>query len=893
MSTLAQDHRLPTNVTPNHYDLHIFTDSENSTFGGIVQIDLRVHKDTSKIVLNTLDLQLKEITIHSRELNEVLKASDRVFDRITQRGTFTFPKILPAGSHARLVISFEGGLTGNLSGYYISTGGKDGEIVYSLTQFQPTSARKAFPCWDEPALKATFAITMISLAGGVNLSNMPARSEHSYSPDLFEKDSWITTKLASVPDPSNWKITRFETTPPISTYLVAYANGAFEYLESTYKSPLSGVIRPLRIYATEDNISQGQYALDIMQKIMPLYEEIFDLEYPLPKLDILVSADFDLGGMENWGLIVGRTQCFLHDPESDDLHNNQYVASMVSHEVGHMWFGDITTMEWWDNLYLNEGFATLVGEKIILDRLFPEWQLDAFFLGANFYQARSLDARLSSHPIEVECPDANKIIQIFDSLSYSKAASVLRMLANYVGEDKFLEGVSLYLKKHKYKNTVTQDLWEGIQTATNQDIPGVMDNWVKKMGYPVITVTEKEGGIHLRQDRFLETGPAELKDNETIWTIPLNLLTEEVDGAVRIDSEILLAEREKFVPLDIGKVFKLNAAVTGFYVVQYSAERLVKLGQQAASSDSPFSLQDRIGLVRDAFALCTAGYSSVSSALGLVDALRSTHEYLVWDAIANSLSFVAWTWWEYDDVVGPLNVFRRSLFAPIAKRLGFEKAPYESSEQQQLRTKAIEQAANAGDPWVIEEFKSRFAHFVQTGDDSKIPSSLTSIAYRIGVQEGGAAEWEFVKGLAVSHKTPAQGLAAMIAMGYSRDLTHAAATFRYVLEEAREQDVLYYLRGLQRNVVTRRFLAETVFEHFDEVEKRYAGTFVFNNWLDVAFGGLSSDEDYQRISAFFQDKDTATYELALRQTLDTIHSRAQWIKRSTEELTHWLKEHSA
>ncbi|KAI0633686.1 peptidase family M1-domain-containing protein [Trametes polyzona] len=500
MSNTTKDYRLPTDVTPKHYDLTVWTDLVQSKFEGTVQAILNIAKQTSKIALNTLDLDLTDVVIYPDATNVQggLRAMDTHLDRVSQRGTFTFPSPLTAGTEARLSIAFSGKLTSNLSGYYRSAGGADGKTVYSLTQFQPTSARKAFPCWDEPALKATFSITMASRVGsGVNLSNMPAISEQIYSPDAMEANSWLSKKLGAVDNPRDWKITRFETTPPISTYLVAYANGPFEYLEAAYNSPLSGMTRPLRIYATADLIAQGQYALDIMQKIMPVYEELFDLEYPLPKLDILVSSDLDLGGMENWGLITGRTAGFLLDPNTNNPHVKHSVASMVSHEVAHMWFGDITTMKWWDNLYLNEGFATLVGEKIILDRLyfvpetdlilekahrcdriFPEWQLDATFLGDNLYPALTLDAKLSSHPIEVECPDANKIIQanfrqplvlqsgfgqvlnLFSITLYGSLmrSVVLRMLVAYIGEGQFLRGVSIYLKKHKYKNTVTKDL---------------------------------------------------------------------------------------------------------------------------------------------------------------------------------------------------------------------------------------------------------------------------------------------------------------------------------------------------------------------------------------------------------------------------------------------------
>ncbi|KAI0806986.1 peptidase family M1-domain-containing protein [Fomes fomentarius] len=893
-ATTTQDYRLPTDVKPTHYDLTVWTDLENNKFEGVVHVDLHVNKETSKLVLNTASLELGDVSLQSgTDAQDVQTASAREFDDANERGIFSFGKALPAGSKARISVSFKGELTGDMLGYYRSTGGEDGGIKYTLTQFEPTAARRAFPCWDEPLLKATVAVTLVSRVNSVNLSNMPAISEEVYRPENVDKDSWLAKKMASLADAGQWKVTKFKTTPPVSTYLIAYANGPFEYLESSYKSPLSGKVRPLRIYATADIISQAQFALDIKRKVLPLYEEVFDIEYPLPKLDTLVASDFDSGAMENWGLITGRTSAFLLDPKSADLRSKQNVATTQSHEVAHMWFGNITTMEWWDNLYLNEGFATLMGEKIILvsvDKVFPEWKLDSEFLTTHFFQARALDAKLSSHPIEVDCPDANMINQIFDHLSYAKAGSVLRMLASYVGEDRFLKGVSIYLKKHTYKNSVTKDLWEGIQAATGLDIPKMMDNWVKKMGYPVVTVTEKDGGIYVRQDRFLETGPADPKDNETIWTIPLNLLSVSDEGKAVLNKDLLLDEREKFISLDTTKPFKLNADTTGFYATRYSAERLAKLGQQVAAKDSPFSLADRMGLVGDALALSKAGYTPVSSALELISTLKDEKEYLVWGTISSNLSTIVSTWWENPQVIDKLDAFRRELFVPLVKQYGFEYSESDSYDVQQLRTTAIEAAASAGDKWVVDELKSRFDHFLKTGDESKIPSDLRQIAFTIGVREGGRPEWEAVRRIAAKPDNPGQGIAAMRAMGFSKDQKIGEETFDFILNQARDQDTFYYARGLQANVKTRHFLAEKFMEHFTEFEKRYAGNFGLIRWTEISFGALSSDEDYKKVSAFFKGKDTSKFDMALKQTLDTIHSRAAWVKRSTDELNKWLEQ---
>ncbi|KAH9923984.1 leucyl aminopeptidase [Epithele typhae] len=883
----AAEHRLPTDVVPSHYDLTVWTDLENLRFEGIVHATLLVKKETSSIVLNTTKLEIGDVyisTLTDSGLGDRQVAQSRSFDDKLERGIFTFASPFPQGSRVRMTLTFKDDLSGDMLGYYLSRGGADGKTVYALTQFQPTAARRSFPCWDEPLLKATVSATLVSRVGTVNLNNMPAVSEARF-PEANITEPWIEKKLKSLADPDEWKVTKFETTPPISTYIIAYANGPFDHLESSYTSPLTGNTRPLRFYATSDNIGQAQFGLDITRTVVPLYEQMFGIEYPLPKLDTLVASDFDMGAMENWGLITGRTSGYLRDPNSSDVRSKVRVAGMQSHEIAHMWFGNITTMEWWDNLYLNEGFATFG---------LPGVEARLCLLDEQLLPSRELDAKLSSHPVEVDCPDANMINQIFDRLSYAKAASILRMLCKHVGEDLFIKGVSIYLKKHMYANSVTRDLWEGIQESTNIDIPKMMDNWVKKMGYPVITVTEENGGIRVRQDRFLETGPASPEHNDTIWTVPLNLLTVSGNNEVEIE-RMLLEGREKYIALDTSKAFKLNADMTGFYVTAYSEGRLTKLGEQMASKASPFSLSDKIGVVCDALALAKAGYSSLGGSLSVIVGLRNEKEYLIWNAVSLSLSEIVSTWWEHPKIVEKLDALRLELFVPIVRELGFDGSDEDSYDVRQLRTIAIEQAAAAGDPSVTAELKKRFAHFLETGDDSQISSDLLAVTFATAVKEGGQAEWDVVRNICGKARTPAHGTAAMRALGATQDMARATATFEYLMTEARNQDVIYYVWGLLINRRTRRFQAESFKAHYPEAsqicfEKRFAGNFqTFIGLFEAVFDGLSSERDYEETAAFFKDKDTAKFDMSLNQTLDAIRSRGAWVERSTKELEAWLE----
>ncbi|KIM80851.1 hypothetical protein PILCRDRAFT_9278 [Piloderma croceum F 1598] len=897
-----ESYRLPLEIKPIHYDMTVRTDLEKLNFDGFVKIDLQIKKETSTVIFNVADLELSNISLYSEALGIQQVPAALTFDKEQERAVVHFANSLPATSKARLQVGFQGKLTSSMQGYYKSSWENEGKTKdYALTQFEATAARRAFPCWDEPLLKATFAITMISRADTVNLSNMPVSSEKEYDPEstehsdvssLTHRFSTLTAQDKSFSD--RWKITQFETTPPMSSYIVAFANGHFEHLESSYTSPLSGKIRPLRIYATSDVIHQAQFALDVKAKVLPLYEKIFDIEYPLPKLDTLIAHDFDAGAMENWGLITGRTSAFLLDPKRVDMQAKQRVVVFQSHEVAHMWFGNITTMEWWSYLYLNEGFATMIGEVIVADKIHPEWKVDASFITEFLNAALRLDAKLSSHPVEVECSDANMINQaspvlIFDNLSYNKAASVLRMLSAYVGEERFLKGVSIYLKKHLYGNSVTSDLWEGIGEATGIDIPKIMENWITKIGFPVLTVTESKAGIQVRQDRFLESGPADPKENETIWTVPLNVLSVDGNEKVSVDTSVVLDTREKTLAIDPSKPFKLNAGTSGVYRVLYTPERLARIATEAAKSDAVFSLKDRIGLVHDAFALSRAGFAQVSSALTFVDIIKDEKEFLVWDCVAENLSTLVSVWWEQPRLAASLNTFRRALFNPLVVRLGYEYSETDSADTTLLRTRAIQQAAMAEDQDVLKELKSRFDHYMQTGDISKIPADLQKITFLSAVKHGGREEYEFVKQICEKPPNPSAGLSAITAMGNTLDAKLIDETLEYIMTKARDQDLPYFFSGLSQNK-DHRIVGKFFKHNYDDIYKRLEGNFMLKDLVKYSFTNLSGEADYQDTVEFFKDKETSKYNQSLAQALETIKAKEGWVERSTNEMGEWLGE---
>ncbi|EPQ29163.1 uncharacterized protein PFL1_03450 [Pseudozyma flocculosa PF-1] len=695
-----------------------------------------------------------------------------------------------------------------------------------------------------------------------------------------------------------WTLTEFATTPKVSTYLVAWANGPFVSIESSYTSPLTGKVIPMKVYTTPEYIHQAQYALDVKVKVLPEYERVFDVAYPLPKLDTLVASDFDAGAMENWGLITGRTSVYLYDPEKSGLQGQKRTAGVQSHEVAHQWFGNIATLNWWDNLWLNEAFATLMGEVVILDRCFPEWESASEFINMHLDRALDLDGKRSSHPIEVPLQGENvedAINQVFDAISYSKGASVLRMLSNMIGEDVFLKGVSIYLKKHLYSNAVTKDLWDGISESSGKDIASIMANWILKQGFPVLSVTEEGDSLKIKQNRFLSTGDPSADEDQTLWYVPLMLKKVGADGKVTTDRELYLkSEREVTVPLQDAQNanYKLNAETVGVYRVAYSPERLAKLGAEAAKRDGAFSLEDRVGLVGDAFTLAKAGYGKTSGGLSLAKALREDPSYLVNAAVSGHLASLASVWWEQDQAVrDAIDRFRVDIFGPTAKRLGFEFGKDDSPDLKQLRAVAISVAASAGDEWTLSEVKKRFGALMANGDDSQIHPDLLRTVFAQAVKHGGEKEYETVLGVYRKPETPSHKIAAMFALCFTQDEALLKRTIEFPFSgEVKEQDFMYFFSALSANPKGRRAMWESTKAKYDELSRRFAGNFSLSRLIESSFNALSTNEDADDVERFFKGKDVSKFSMGLSQGLDAVRANARWVQRDAEDVKAWLRD---
>ena len=443
-----------------------------------------------------------------------------------------------------------------------------------------------------------------------------------------------------------------------------------------------------------------------------------------------------------------------------------------------------------------------MGELVILDRVWPEWKPRAEFLNTHLTSALALDAQRSSHPIETDCPDSTHIAQIFDAISYSKGASVLRMLMSVVGEDKFLKGVSIYLKKHAYGNAETKDLWDGISEASGMDVSKIMANWTLKVGFPVIDVKESgDGKVELKQNRFLSTGDVKPEEDETVWWVPLEVKTVK-DGKPTVDHKAVLQDRSTTYDLGGADVFKLNAETVGVYRVNYSPERLAKLGSQA----NHFSTEDRVGLVADATTLARAGYGKTSGSLSLVHELGKTEtEYLPWSQIGTALDKLKNVWWEQaEPVKAAINKLRISLFMSEVQKHGYENRKDDAPELKELRELAVSTCANAEDEGVLKELRDRFEPFLANNDDSKIPPDLQRTIFVNATRHGGEKEYEKMVQVYKKAPNPSTKVDAMYALCATRQQSLIDRTFD-MLEDGsvKQQDTYIFYVSSPSTAVTK------------------------------------------------------------------------------------------
>ncbi|XP_020097270.1 aminopeptidase M1-B-like isoform X1 [Ananas comosus] len=863
--------RLPLFANPKRYVISLRVDLARCAFSGSATIAVAVASSTRFLVLNAADLAVDAASVRftTPGSSEELQPSEVVAVEEDEILVVGFDTTLPIGD-GELRIEFIGTLNDQMRGFYRSKYEYNGEIRnMAVTQFEAVDARRCFPCWDEPAFKATFEITLEVPSELVALSNMPVAEE---------KVNGVVKTLS------------FEESPIMSTYLVAIVVGLFDYIEDKLPDGTK-----VRVYCQVGKSSQGKFALDVAVKSLQLYENYFAVPYPLPKLDMVAIPDFVGGAMENYGLVTYQETALLYDDRLSSASNKQSVAITVAHELAHQWFGNLVTMEWWTHLWLNEGFASWVS-YLAVDSLFPEWKIWTQFL-EDTAAGLMLDALSESHPIEVEINHANEIDAIFDSISYDKGASVIRMLQSYLGAESFQQALALYIKKNAYSNAKTEDLWAVLEEESGEPVKDLMNSWTKQQGYPVIYANLKKHELELEQAQFLSDGSS----GTGMWIIPVTLCC----GSYNPQEKFLL--KSKYHKLDVKELvsshdpnnengerfwIKLNVDQTGFYRVKYDDE--LAAGIRYAVQANKLSLMDKIGVVEDSYALSVACKQTLPSLLFLLSAYGEEFDYTVLShviVISRKIADVVMD--ATPELANDIKLFLINLLLSAAKKLGWDPKDGENHLDVMLRADLLVALVRLGHEETINEAVKRFNIFLNDRNTPLLPPDNRKAAY-LGVMQtvstSNRSGFESLLRIYTETDQSEERVRVLGSLASCPDKEIVLEALNFLLTpKVRNQDAIYGL-GISRQ--GRETAWGWLKENWEYISKTWVASFLISRFVSAIVSPFKSSEKAVEVEEFFASRVKPSFERELKQSLERVRINAKWVEsiRGEQSLADAVKE---
>eukprot|EP00928_Gymnodinium_smaydae_P013391 TRINITY_DN14887_c0_g2_i1.p1 TRINITY_DN14887_c0_g2~~TRINITY_DN14887_c0_g2_i1.p1 ORF type:complete len:888 (-),score=264.42 TRINITY_DN14887_c0_g2_i1:46-2709(-) len=858
---------LPSDVLPTRYDLTLEPDLDRFTFDGLVKIhcDVAVATDSISVHAKQLVISDASFTPTGGKPMEACEITMKVKD---MTATFGFAEVLPVGTGI-LEVKFRGTLNDQMAGFYRSkyTNSKGEAKHMACTQFEAIDARRCFPCWDEPARKAIFDVTIIYDGKLTALSNMPPKRAEILKDGRRREE--------------------FMPTPKMSTYLLAFCVGEFEYISGQSEG---GTIA--RIYCMPGSLEKCHFALRTCIRALDFYNEFFAIPYPLPKMDMIAIPDFSAGAMENWGLVTYREVALLCDEKTVSSVQKQRIASVITHELAHQWFGNLVTMGWWDDLWLNEGFANWM-QTFAADALHPEWNIWESYVGKEQQQALSLDSLRSSHPIQVPIKKAEEVEEVFDAISYCKGGSVVRMIFAVLGKEKFQEGLRLYFKRHQYSNTETTDLWKAWAEASGKPIEQMMQSWTQQMGFPVVKIISDPGSqgdgseLEIEQRWFLADGSNEPGDAEKQWMIPILAGSESGAEPVTFMEPGGGARKVKCANSLKGKAWlKLNYGQHVPVRVLYPAGMLANL----VKNMSALPAEDRIGLLSDSFALCKAGSLEANALLSVLGGLAGEGNDKVWSEIGSVLAGL-------EKVVGQgLDASTASSFkelaahlvAPAFKSVGWDAAASDDDNQKMLRSILVGALAKFcdKDEAIAAEARKRCDAFLAAPNDTAVLSAdIRAAVLGLAVKSCTSAELfdriekahdEATDGAVRIHMYGAVGLAPT-------DALRQRALNWCLTDSVRSQDLIYIPASMAANG---REGAEAVFawvqKDYDRIYARLGETsmILFQHVAKISGSGFVTAERAAEVDSFWRSKPIfSKLEKAIAQTVEAIKNSAKFVER--------------
>ncbi|KAM3125651.1 hypothetical protein CJJ07_003693 [Candidozyma auris] len=867
---------LPSQLKPIHYDLSVFDlNLNNDTYNGVVVIDLQVVEETDELHLHYRDLKIGEIKVKVGERSIEAKVAS-----IDEKKEFFVVKfseqVFPKDEKIQATITYSGIIQTNMAGLYKSSYKENGETKYMMsTQFEATDARRAFPCMDEPALKATFVVHITSDAHYTVLGNTP---------------------VEKVEEKGDKKITSFQRTPIMSTYLLAWALGELEYIEGfTEDKYFNDKPLPVRIYTTNGYTKDAEFALSLAPRIVDYFSKIFEIKYPLPKLDLLAVHSFSHNAMENWGLITYRSTALLYNPDTSDPEYKQKVAYVVAHEIAHQWFGNLVTMQWWDELWLNEGFATWVGYAAV-DYLFPEWDMFSAFASSSLQTALKLDGLRNSHPIKVPVVSALEIDQLFDQISYLKGASTILMLSAYLGTGIFLKGVAHYLNANKYGNATSLALWKSLSETSGHPVAKMMESWINKIGFPVINVEQEGKNLVLKQSRFLNGGGVKPEDDQTVWWVPLNACGDNVQSLKEdiIDKKVTTIE-----DYTVEGFFKLNQDSQAVIRVDYAPDILQN---NVFPYFDKLSSKDKVGVIADVASIAMSGneHTDTITFLELVksivlDSDKIGESYVAWLELCSRLSSLKTTFsGEDEELSKKLVTFIQKVYAKLAVKLLSEQVEVNDVLKAKLKAQILNSAATYHVPEVKQMAETFFDGWKQSKiiDPAMRYFTFSSILSSSAVTEDdvNVVMDEVINPSALDSREVALSALGNIS---SPELAKNIISTLTDINIVPVMDAHFLAGNISKNTAVRDLLWEFIKENYSTLHKLMSTNMVvLDRFIRFTLGNYQSEAMADDVEAFFKDRDVNGFERSLSQVLDYIRINAAWFKRDHVRVKEWLTKNN-
>ena len=846
--------KLPKEVVPIEYSVRFAPDIDKFTFTGSETVKLSAHNLVRQLVLNALELKVTDASIDGKALPQ----SAMKIDEKNELLTLVLPSQLAPGDHI-LALSFSGKINQQGQGLFYMRYQEQGTSANKIalgTQFEATDARRLFPCWDEPSFRARFQLTAVVPENWLAVSNMPIESEKKVS---------------------DGKEIRFAATPSMSSYLNVFVAGELDLIESRSGST------QIRVIATKGKAEMGRYALEATAQILQYYNDYFGVTYPLPKLDqIAIPGGFG-GAMENWGGITYYELGLLFDPEKSSAATRQGIYEVIAHETAHQWFGDLVTMAWWDNLWLNEGFASWMGSKCTA-HFNPQWEV---WLEKNIPRdptrrtgiSKELemegDARSTTHPIQQRIANEAEASSAFDDITYRKGQAFLLMLESFLGEDVFRDGIRRYVAAHKYSNSTTADLWSALSEASGKPVGEIAAGWTEQPGFPVVKVNRDAENVSLTQERFTIHFP---KAPALQWKIPL---TYRVVGDAKPQSRLMADKIDKLQKIPVDRALKVNADGAGNYRVEYD-EPSWKLLLDALPK---LSVADRVNLLGDAWAFVQANRAPLSTYFDLIERLPAGVELAEREQIINTFDYIS-RLLVGNSTRGKFQSYARSILRPSFDQLGWEPKKDETPGAALLRASLIDALGDLDDQEIVAGCRERFQKYIV--DPASVAPDLRPAIFRIVGRYTDDATWNKLHELGLKTTSTEEKQNYYDALSAARDSKLAAQTLQISLTDELPTSRAVFLVAKVARDSEHPDLAWNFAKANMKALLAKTDALGVNRYAPSLFTFFSDQSRADELKAYAKTNLPATSGKEVAKAVDEVEFRAEFKRRLANQLTTWI-----